>query len=240
MTGHASNQRGGGRPSFSPLGNHVLSPTGLWLELGTPIFQARFPSPLRADLRSRRSADAEPSMRSLGDLLKHPWTGACLRPHFRMRVPRAPLSLLAAAMQFFRGVMTFGVAERLNENEVFVMRAGCERNPGEKGGLAQLEALVWLTYAPERGWRLAIPPQVVAPGAVETGPIAARDRVGMVIHSHGRLEAYFSGVDDADETDGLIYGVAGRLHQAAPSVRFRVGYAGHFLDVEVADVFDIG
>ena len=58
------------------------------------------------------------------------------------------------------------------------------------------------------------------------------------LHSHHRMRAYFSPVDDADEQGLGLYGVVGRLHTDRPEVVLRAGVYGHFLALPWAAIFE--
>lgn len=58
------------------------------------------------------------------------------------------------------------------------------------------------------------------------------------LHSHHRMPAYFSLVDDADEQGLGLYGVVGRLHTDRPEVVLRAGAYGHFLALRWEDIFE--
>ena len=81
---------------------------------------------------------------------------------------------------------------------------------------------------------------VVPPQAGTGASLIYRPPPGVVaeFHSHGRLHAFFSATDDRDEQGFRIYGVAGRLGDARPELRLRVGVYGHFAPVEWSQVFD--
>lgn len=50
------------------------------------------------------------------------------------------------------------------------------------------------------------------------------------IHSHGKISAFFSSVDNADELGTRIFGVYGNL-ASSPSILFRAGSGGYFCDM---------
>ena len=62
----------------------------------------------------------------------------------------------------------------------------------------------------------------------------------MDIHSHGMMEAFFSGIDDRDEKGVQLYMVLGNLNCSSPSLKLRAGMAGHFLNLSLHDVFEEG
>lgn len=60
----------------------------------------------------------------------------------------------------------------------------------------------------------------------------------MDIHSHNTMPAFWSGVDDRDEsTYPGVWGVIGNLDRKTPSMRFRAGFDGGFKDLEVGSIF---
>jgi hypothetical protein len=187
-------------PHFSPLGAAVLSASGLWWEVETPIYRARLrlPRTLAAGLE--------------GCAVRVDWRAGSL---FELKVPRIPARLLALTAAHFAREM---------------LRSG-----------GQIEALAWLTWSGET-WDLVIPPQEQCASRVESRPILVEDRVGMVIHSHGRAPAFFSATDDESEQDGFLYGVLGGLDPGDVrkiSFKFRAGHGGCFLLLGVGDVFDV-
>lgn len=60
----------------------------------------------------------------------------------------------------------------------------------------------------------------------------------MDIHSHGRMKAWFSYIDDADEQGLRLYMVVGRLDTLLPEVEIRLGVYGYFAPLCVEEVFD--
>ncbi len=136
-------------------------------------------------------------------------------PVFTLKTPRIPSRLLAQAAVFF--------AQELEEH----------------GG--QVEALAWLTWSGQK-WALEIPPQEQSDFRVKGEPITPDNQVGMVVHSHGNLPAFFSPTDDASEQDGFLYGVVGGLaskNWSDISLRCRAGHAGCCLPLGVRDVFAV-
>lgn len=57
------------------------------------------------------------------------------------------------------------------------------------------------------------------------------------MHSHGKMHAYFSSTDNADEQGFRLYGVVGKLNEPLPEVNFRVGVYGHWAPVSWPEVF---
>ncbi len=188
---------------FSPLGNYIDTPTGLFLELGTPVFNVRFrvDGPEEDLAKKRKIAD---------------WVDAEIDTHFELKIPRLELEFLVHMIACFEDAMI---------------------DP-QNGQVIQNEALLWFTYHNEEGWGVKIPDQVTGPASVTSTPISARDNIGVIFHSHGKLPAYFSKTDDQDEVDGFIYGVVGNLFcDDGPTIILRVGYAGCFLPLPFESVF---
>jgi hypothetical protein len=90
------------------------------------------------------------------------------------------------------------------------------------------ESLFHFTYTDT--WQLDIPDQVqtatsVRPKDVDHCP--SYQTCLVEIHSHHQMEAYFSSIDNEDETGFRIYGVCGNF-RGRPRFTFRVGLYGHF------------
>jgi PRTRC genetic system protein A len=58
------------------------------------------------------------------------------------------------------------------------------------------------------------------------------------LHSHARMGAFFSPIDDQDEQGLALYGVVGNVHETTPDHHLRVGVYGHFQDVAWPEVFE--
>jgi len=57
------------------------------------------------------------------------------------------------------------------------------------------------------------------------------------IHSHGRLGAFFSPTDNANETEFRIFGVVAKVDSYLPEVIFRLGVYGHHFTLNMQSVF---
>jgi len=198
---------------FSPLGNYVVGPDGIYLELGTPIFNARFCTTKEISSASWKSAQID----------HHDTEDDNVAPVFELKAPPPPAGLLEEAIGLFRTVMKIQYSKN-NQCQI-------------SNDLIQREALAWMVYKEGVGWSLRVPKQTVSAYRVKSIPMTADDKAGVILHSHGMLPAYFSETDDLDEVDGFIYVVIGELHKEYPSIVMRAGYAGHFLDLNINDVF---
>ena len=58
------------------------------------------------------------------------------------------------------------------------------------------------------------------------------------IHSHGKMKAFFSDVDDRDEQGFLVSVVLGRVDTLLPEARARLCVYGYFAPVRLAEVFE--
>lgn len=134
---------------------------------------------------------------------------APLEPHFRLKVPRLPGRLLAAVLADARQM----------------------RQPD--WGLN--EALYHFHHDGARV-RVTKPPQK----ATATGVVGAESNMAGVIldlHSHGTMDAFWSGTDDGDEQGFRMYGVIGRLDER-PEIRLRLGVYGYRFPLPVSLLFD--
>lgn len=95
-----------------------------------------------------------------------------------------------------------------------------------------IEQYVVFTY--ENGYMLRRPPQINTASAII---FQTEEAVVMDMHSHGNLGAFFSSVDDLDETGFRFYGVCGNLVDA-PEVKIRLGVYGYFYALAWEDVFE--
>lgn len=59
----------------------------------------------------------------------------------------------------------------------------------------------------------------------------------MDVHSHGRMDAFFSSVDNHDEKGTRLFLVLGQIDRKAPAWKLRAGIAGHYKELQLADVF---
>lgn len=59
----------------------------------------------------------------------------------------------------------------------------------------------------------------------------------MDVHSHGRMTAFFSSVDNHDEKGTRLFLVLGEIDRKAPAWKLRAGIAGHYKELQLADVF---
>ena len=107
------------------------------------------------------------------------------------------------------------------------------------------EALAYLVYEhshdanPGYRYRVHWPEQDAdATSVVGCGFVETEDSfVYMQIHSHGRLSAFWSPTDDADEVRTGLYGVVGRCDQAVVQAQFRMSVAGRFSSLNPRSLF---
>ena len=134
--------------------------------------------------------------------------------------------------------------------------------PAEVRGLAQVERKVELRHGPlpaellERGvdwfleepsherlfavrweggqYRMAFPNQEGRRTSLTYTPV---EGAVAEFHSHGRLGAFFSAIDDQDEQGFRIYGVVGKLGEPVPQIDLRIGVYGYFGQLDLGEVF---
>lgn len=61
----------------------------------------------------------------------------------------------------------------------------------------------------------------------------------MDIHSHGRMDAFFSSVDNHDEKGTRLFLVLGKIDSTKPACKLRAGIAGYYKELALTDVFDL-
>ena len=104
------------------------------------------------------------------------------------------------------------------------------------------EAIVRILYDDTRGYYLQYPEEENATKAYVSYAFSyvPGEQVVLTIHSHNTMSAFFSKVDDADESVGFgIYGVVGKLDLETPQMRFRVCINGDFLEIPLEQLFEI-
>jgi PRTRC genetic system protein A len=85
------------------------------------------------------------------------------------------------------------------------------------------------------GWACARPRQSADAGHVTFLDFA---EASVDLHSHGRLEAFFSYQDDVDDQGLRFYVVIGLLHTLNPVIAARIGVYGHTMRVPARLIFD--
>jgi PRTRC genetic system protein A len=90
-------------------------------------------------------------------------------------------------------------------------------------------------------WAASMPSQIQSPGGVRpSDPYSSGTDTLLELHSHHSMAAYFSQTDNRDERYGFrLFAVVGRLDQARPEIRVRVGIYGHFWEVPAGWVFEM-
>lgn len=148
-----------------------------------------------------------------------------------LRIPMIPYEMLTQTVAFFRAVC----AEAKGSSEAIVR--------------------IWWNQQ-EKAYEIRVPDgdQQVSGGSVrhfDTYDLDdARDAEGrsirihvMDIHSHGSsMNAFWSGVDDSDERkapEGRMFGVIGKVLQPLPEWKWRMRTREGFIDLNVADIFDM-
>lgn len=136
---------------------------------------------------------------------------------WELNVPRIPAKILVQIVSFFRKI------NKMYDSEVFVQ----------------------VFYDTEKEEYFAtVPEQTVSGASVSynndaSGVVDRNHLLVFEIHSHNTMDAFFSGVDDADEKDDRFYGVIGRITQYFPKILIRLSLGGRKEMIDVEDLFDI-
>ncbi|WP_258111086.1 Mov34/MPN/PAD-1 family protein [Alicyclobacillus sp. SP_1] len=103
-----------------------------------------------------------------------------------------------------------------------------------------VEHLAYVVYDRRSGFAVLWPEQHAnAVSVVGRGVLEHEDFFVVAhIHSHGRLPAFFSSTDDADEVRTGLYGVLGRCDKDRPDLLFRMSCGGHFRPLAPEVLFD--
>ena len=145
-----------------------------------------------------------------------------IRPGFQSALPRVPYGLISQVISLFRALMAAG-----------------------HGG-HPLEALVHIYWdKQEQRYFVHVPKQFVSKASVN----AVLDDEDLLdgeryihyadLHSHNRMPAVFSKIDDRDERATRVYMVIGRLDRYFPEVTVRICNGGRFLEVAAEQVLEM-
>lgn len=105
------------------------------------------------------------------------------------------------------------------------------------------EAMVYVTYSADQGYRLFIPQQTTtgASVAADYNPehLAKKNRIVGTIHSHCDFSAFHSSTDEADarNTDGMHMTI-GHVNTVAPSTAVMISGSGRLWDFEFKDIIE--
>lgn len=140
-----------------------------------------------------------------------------------LNLPRVPYLFLQQTVSFFRGVEA-----KMNHSS---------------------EALVQIWWNREtKLHEMHVPEQRVSGGSVNHTSVFDLDSSGkyfhvMDIHSHGsNMSAFWSGTDNADEarvTTDRMFGVIGKVKDPIPMWKWRMRTRDGFIDLSVADIFEL-
>ncbi|MDQ0896401.1 MULTISPECIES: Mov34/MPN/PAD-1 family protein [unclassified Paenibacillus] len=107
--------------------------------------------------------------------------------------------------------------------------------------LEKREALVYVAWnRTTEAYELHCPEQWANVVNVEADyPDDPERDIVLIMHSHHVMPAVFSAVDDRNDKALCVYGVFGNLDKQTIDHRFRAGFNGQHLYVNIADVFDV-
>jgi PRTRC genetic system protein A len=152
--------------------------------------------------------------------VRRSWLQCIVRIGELPRAPPLPYGSLSERIAFTFGVIPIALLEEF----IAIGRNGL---PNEVAG-----ALIY--HRTSNRLRLAIH------DAIKAGPAEIRYRMPVVgsdeevavdLHTHGRLPAFWSSTDDADDQGVKVCGVFGNLHQEMPSAAFRLAINGQFREL---------
>lgn len=110
----------------------------------------------------------------------------------------------------------------------------------------RLETVFHLKHSPlipfDGGWLLTEPEQQRSGGACkpyDDGPGSSYEKAILELHSHHTMHAWFSDQDDRDEQGFRLYAVIGKLLDAQPEIRLRVGCYGYFWNIPAEWVLEL-
>lgn len=138
-------------------------------------------------------------------------------PSFVMTLPKIPVGMLHAIHKFYAHVLS------VIKSEVAAQ-------------------IFWDTV--DQKYLLNIPKQTVAGASIsykrDEGMWADKRYICAVnSHSHCAFNAFFSGTDTADEVNACTFLVLGNVNKDMPSIAFRAGCNGSFVNLNLSDVFDV-
>ena len=163
------------------------------------------------------------------------------RPELEVTFPVANAQIKGLAQLATRVHLAGGLVPRRFAEEI-VRRSAEAAGEGET---RPREVLFHLLHdARAGGWELIVPAQVQTATSVkpmDDGCGSSYARAVIEVHSHNRMEAFFSEWDDRDEQGFRLYGVIGDLgHEGKrPSLRLRAGVYGNFYEIPAAWAFEM-
>ena len=103
------------------------------------------------------------------------------------------------------------------------------------------EILFWFNFDHDRQvWNLDAPLQICRPASVL--PVDKNDPLGIQalidLHSHARLDPFFSRTDNRDEQGFRIFAVIGRVNEK-PEILVRVGVYGNYWNIPASMIFEL-
>lgn len=103
-----------------------------------------------------------------------------------------------------------------------------------------VEAMIWILWNQERGYYLHVPNQVVSKASAryDWTNFPAESSIIVDIHSHADFSAFFSGTDNADDSNAIRFsGVIGNNDTDRPTSKWRFNFFNQKFDLEIEDIF---
>ena len=105
-----------------------------------------------------------------------------------------------------------------------------------------VEAMIWILWNSEKGYFLHVPNQIVskASASYDWSGLPPNSSIIVDIHSHADFGAFFSGTDNADDSNTIRYsGVIGNNTSPQQSYKWRFNYYDKKYDLEMHHIFEI-
>lgn len=139
-----------------------------------------------------------------------------VRAGFIPALPKIPAKILEELIAFFRSYITDKHAD-------------------------EAMAIIYWSKKDEK-YEVFVPQQrVTAHSVYATMPEVEDDNYTpvMEIHSHNKMNAFFSEIDNEDEKATRIYAVVGNLDMLFPRIKMRISVGGKFVEINPADAFEM-
>jgi len=159
----------------------------------------------------------------------------------RIETPHVYADALASAGRPIAGLASWPLDVRLTVPKIPASRLCSVLDHARRAGSTDLVEQMYHFHFFESGisfgqWRVAVPRQEASVGRVSyRGGNEAT--VGLDLHSHHEMAAYFSSTDDSDEQGARFYAVIGRIF-TGPEIALRLGLYGDWLELDPLFLFD--
>lgn len=105
-----------------------------------------------------------------------------------------------------------------------------------------VEAMIWILWNEAQGYHLFVPNQTVSKASAryDWDGVPQGSSIVVDIHSHADFNAFFSGTDNADDSNSIRYsGVIGHNDKPVRSYAWRFNYRDKKFEAKVEDLFEM-